>query len=382
MENQSLTRRYDIDWLRIFAVLLLIPFHSALIFVMDPNSIMYVKDTVSSPFLDTMASVIHQFHMPLFFVLAGMASYMALGFRSAGKYLKERVLRLLVPAVFGIATLIPAMTYLTQLSQGKTLSFIDHYLGFFRLNGSDLAGYNGTLTPAHLWFILFLFVFSLIGLPLFLWLRKPLEKGGGRFFGKPFALLLWGIPLTLAAGLDILGDKNPIVYFLFFFLGFVIMTGEGYQKAIHRDWVYYLPLAALFEVLRHLLPDYPDGTALWAVKGLMETTNRLIMVLALLGLGYRFLNRSGKAQKYLTEAAFPVYLLHLPVATLVAFFVIRMQAGVAVKYILIITTATLLSFLLYDLFRRVGFLRFLLGMKKKNGGAVAEVKKNSAAMDS
>lgn len=372
MGNLNLQRRYDIDWLRIIATLLLIPFHSALIFVMDPNSIMYVKDHVNSTFLDTMASVIHQFHMPLFFLLAGMASYMALGFRSPGKYLVERVTRLLVPAVFGILTLIPVTTYITQLSKGRTISFIDHFIGFFKINGNDLAGYNGTFTPAHLWFIYFLFFFSLIALPLFVSLRKSLERGNGKFFGKPFMLLLLGIPLTLGSGLDILGDKNPIVYFLFFFYGFVFMTGEGYQKAIDRDWIYYLPLAIIFEVLRHILPDYPDGTVLWALTGLMETTNRLIMVFVLLGAAHRFLNKGGRIHKYLTEAAFPVYLLHMTVTTLVAFFIVKIHAPVAVKYLLIITIATLLTFAVYEVLKRIGFMRFLLGMKsaKKNSPIV------------
>ncbi|MEO8355419.1 MAG: hypothetical protein ABI621_05875 [Chloroflexota bacterium] len=48
------------------------------------------------------------------------------------------------------------------------LSLPEHYAGFFRFDLEQLDGYNGTFTPAHLWFILFLFVFSLLGLPLFL----------------------------------------------------------------------------------------------------------------------------------------------------------------------------------------------------------------------
>ena len=360
---EAAQRRYDIDWLRILAVLLLIPFHSALIFVMDPNSIMYVKDSVNSPFLDGMASVIHQFHMPLLFVLSGMASFMALGYRSAGKYVAERFSKLLIPAAFGIVTLIPFTTYIARLSRGDFISFFSHYAGFFRFDGKDLSGYYGTLTPAHLWFLIFLFLFSLIGLPLFLSLRKPIQAGKLEFLTKPFALLLLGLPLALAASADILGDKNPIVYFLFFFYGFVLAGMEGSQKAIDRDWKFYLPLAILFECLRHILPDYPEGTLLWALWGIMVCTNRFIMVLALLGIGHRFLNKGGKALQYLSEAAFPVYLLHLPVTTLIGYYVIRMQAPVAVKYLVIISVATCATFLLYELLRRIRIMRFLLGMK-------------------
>ncbi|HLO29893.1 MAG TPA: hypothetical protein VK249_12195 [Anaerolineales bacterium] len=45
-------RRYDLDWLRVLAVLWLVPFHVALIFVLDPKSIMCITDVVNSRVLD------------------------------------------------------------------------------------------------------------------------------------------------------------------------------------------------------------------------------------------------------------------------------------------------------------------------------------------
>lgn len=165
-------RRDDIDWLRVLAVLLLVPFHSSLIFVMDPDSIMYIKDTVNSEFLDRMAGFIHQFHMPLLFTLSGASAYFALGFRSGRQYLKERINRLLIAAIFGVVVLMPPTTYITSMSRGDNMPFLMHLQGFFRLNIDDLAGYYGTLTPDHIWFIIFLFVFSIVGLPIFLSLRS------------------------------------------------------------------------------------------------------------------------------------------------------------------------------------------------------------------
>ena len=47
----SSERRHDLDWLRVLGVLLLIPFHVALIFVLDPYTIMYIRDVVNSPVL-------------------------------------------------------------------------------------------------------------------------------------------------------------------------------------------------------------------------------------------------------------------------------------------------------------------------------------------
>jgi glucans biosynthesis protein C len=130
-------RRVDLDWLRILAVLLLVPFHSALVFVLNPQSVMYVKDTVNSPFLDRAAGWVHQFHMPLLFAVAGASTWFALGGRTPGQYARERVLRLLV-------VLLPPMTWITSLAAGRTESLARHWLGFFRIDGSDLAGIGGT----------------------------------------------------------------------------------------------------------------------------------------------------------------------------------------------------------------------------------------------
>lgn len=363
-------RRYDLDWLRVLAVLLLVPFHSALIFVMAPDSIMYIKDSVNSEFLDRMAGFIHQFHMPLLFVISGASTYFALGFRSAGRYLRERVSRLLVPALFTIAVLLPPMTYITRLGRGEKMGFIQHFLGFFRLNPADLAGYYGTLTPAHAWFIIFLFVFSLLALPLFLLERREqnrrISARISAFFEQPFALLLLVIPLALAAALDLMGDKNPLYYFTTFCLGYLLMTGPGYQKAVDRSAWGALLLGIIFEIVRQTgYPDFREWSLPWIGIGLMEQSIRWLLVLAILGLGRRWLSKGGRALAYLSEAAFPFYLLHLPVNTLVGYLVIRLDTVIAVKYLLIVTLTMLITFGLYELARRAAPLRLLLGMKRR-----------------
>lgn len=365
----KLQRRNDIDWLRIFAVLLLIPFHSALIFVLDPNSIMYIKDSVNSEFLYRMEGVIHQFHMPLLFALSGISTCFALRFRSGRQYMGERLRRLLIPAVFGIVVLIPPMTYITSVTRGDSKSFISHFIGFFSINPSDLAGYLGTFTPAHLWFIVFLFIFSVIGLPLFLLMIKgkkhETDKKHRNFFSLPFTLALLGIPVALAASLDILGDKNPVVYFLIFFYGFLIMTDESYQKSIDRDAPFILIIAVIFEIIRQTVPmTSPELSLPWLLYGLMENINYWLWVMAILGLGHRFLNKGGPVLRYLSEAAFPFYILHLPLNTLVGYFIIKLSMGIAPKYILIVLLTIAADFMVYEILKRMNLFRFLLGMKR------------------
>src|SRR5574341_1375057 len=307
-------RRYDLDWLRVLRVLLLVPFHVALIFVLEPYTIMYIKDVVNSRGLASATAFIHMWHMPVLFIISGYSTYFALSFRSAREYVRERVLRLLVPLIFGILTFVPLTTY---LQHSHRLSLQEGYIGFFHMDWERLDGMTGSFTPAHLWFILYLIVFSVAGLPLFFALRS--EKG--RIVIKNLAagmksslwLMLWGIPLTLAAATNILGGFNPLYYFMVFFYGFVLASDERFQRSI--DKLTWIALAyGLFEAAVNImlpLSHYAAWTPQWMALGLMYQMGRWALTLAVLGLGHRFSNHTNHLLRYASETARPFYLLHM-----------------------------------------------------------------------
>src|SRR5262245_62142481 len=115
--TSSSERRHDLDWLRVLGVLLLIPFHVALIFVLEPYTIMYIRDVVNSLLLAHVTGFIHMWHMPMLFVISGASTYYALGFRSAGQYVRERFLRLFIPLAFGLLTFVPFTIYFQHRNQ-------------------------------------------------------------------------------------------------------------------------------------------------------------------------------------------------------------------------------------------------------------------------
>lgn len=112
--------------------------------------------------------------MLLLFFLAGMTSWHALEFHGGGSYLKEWFQRLVVPLVFGLIVIVPPQAYLARFKQPDyNKSYFGFLLDYFRIR-RDMLGFTGLFTPGHLWIILYLFVFSVIALPLFLYLkRKP-----------------------------------------------------------------------------------------------------------------------------------------------------------------------------------------------------------------
>jgi glucan biosynthesis protein C len=362
----SSERRHDLDWLRVLGVLLLIPFHVALIFVLQPYTIMYIRDMVNSPALSVTTGFIHMWHMPMLFMISGAATYFALDHRSAGQYIRERILRLLIPLVFGLVTFVPFTIY---IQHSNILSLQEGYLGFFRINLEQLDGMNGAFTPAHLWFILYLFVFSLVGLPLFLALRSEKGKGAikalGAMMQAPLSLIVWGIPLTLAAATNLLGDMNPLYYLLVFFYGFVLASDARFQQSIDKlTWV-ALAYGVLAAVINVMMPiqNYTEWTVQWMVLGLMYQMGRWALTLAVLGLGHRFLNRTNNVLRYASEAAMPFYLLHMTFSVLTGYFVIKLDAPVAVKYPLIVLVATSSTLVTYELVQRWNVTRWLFGMK-------------------
>ena len=346
------------DWLRVLAVLLLVPFHSAIVFNLSPNSIVYFKDVVESEILVEFVDFIHLWHMPLLFFLTGGAVYFSLQSRDAGQFLTERVRRLLIPLLFGIAVFIPLMIYVRFIGKPAAPSFFSHYIGFFS-KVTDLIGLDGHFTPGHLWFILELFCFSVITLPLLMWLKKKpnLMTGIGKFFSKPGLLLLFFILLTLINDLDLFGDKNPLYYCTIFLCGFLFIGDSRVMNSIGRQIYVYLIIGILsygsFFVFR--VPD--------VIAGPIYNLSRWSWMLFFLGLGHRLLNRATPALKYLGASSYTFYIVHLPVVTLVSWFIVKLKMPIAVKYSAIVILGTAVSFLLYELFKRIPPFRFLFGMK-------------------
>ena len=360
-------RRPDIDWLRVLAVLLLVPFHSALIFSLAPGDVVYVKDRVESQVLIQFAYFVHLWHMPLLFVLAGASTWFALEFRTAGKYLKERCARLVAPLLFAVTTLVPLMLYVQFLSK-PNFSFWQFYVRFFRIDFNNLSGYSGTFTPSYMWFVLFLFVFSVVALPLFLYLKR--ESGRrliarvATFFERRGMIFLLALPLAIAVVVADIGDKPPLLFLTLFIYGYIWVSDARFQTIVDRHRISALILGVLFTAAFQVLAATEGSLVLIHI---LYYFSRWCWLLAILGFGHKYLSRSGKMLAYLSEVSYPFYILHLPINTIVGYFVIQWPVGIAVKYPVIVVVTILATFAVYEaLVRRTSVTRFLFGMKPRS----------------
>jgi len=117
MSKPVYERRYDIDWLRAFAMLTVFFFHNARFFdFLD----WHVKNAERSLGMFLFVGFCDTWQMPLLMVISGIGSWFALEHRTAGQYLVDRVKRLLVPLyTVGLFILIPAQYYWDRVTKGR-----------------------------------------------------------------------------------------------------------------------------------------------------------------------------------------------------------------------------------------------------------------------
>lgn len=362
-------RVHYIDWLRVLAVLLLIPFHSARIF--DPYEAFYAKNAQISTALGWFISAVNLWHMPLLFLLAGASSYFALAHRSGRTYLSERTKRLLVPLLFGLLIVVPPQGWFGAMTNGHYTGSLAAYWPTFFLPRGDLSGYYGTFTPGHLWFILYLFVLSAVALPI---MRRLRGDGEARCRGLSCALanpLWWPVVvlvLMVASALPAPGGKNPFYFLVYFLLGYVVVSDERFIDGIERSRIAILVSAVvttaavllLYRLGADNLPRFSAGDVGFAA---LRFAAGWLGVLACLGFGKHYLDRPSRTLSYAAEASYPFYILHQTVIVAVGFYVVSLPWGIGPKYLTIMVAAVALTLGGYEIVRRVPALRFLFGMK-------------------
>jgi surface polysaccharide O-acyltransferase-like enzyme len=370
-------RRHDIDWLRVLAMFSVFLFHCARYF---DHEGWHVKNPQLSFGFSVFVAILVQWIMPIFFVLSGLSSRFALNFRSAGQYLGERFKRLFIPLVFGIFILIPPQVYIERFTNAQfSGSFFQFYPYYF--DGWYGFGGNFAWMGLHLWFLLVLFLHSLITLPLFLSLKGEgagrLVPGLASFFEKSGAILLWVLPLALmeflfhpeGLGQRNFGGWNIFVYLVFFLYGYLLASDERYRLSVEKQRVIFLALAAITTLVGYysrrsgVYPSFGSLDYFW--MSLLRTFNSWVWVLAILGIGSKHLAFPNRLLKYASAAVLPFYILHQSVIVIFGFFFIDWSVSVMLKYLVLSTVSFITIMLIYEfLIKRFGPLRFLFGMKR------------------
>lgn len=352
-------RRYGLDWLRVIVVFLLFPFHTARVFDWwEPN---YVKDTADA-FSSWFVAGVGFWFMALLFVIAGYSAFQALNKRTPKEYLRERTRRLLVPLLFGLVLIVPVQGYCAVLQQRTFTGNYLQFLGRYFLDFHDISGYTGGFTPAHLWFILYLFIISISLLPLMARRRTKESKVSDAGLLVPaFAALM------AAEALPSIGGKNIFFYALLFWYGFLIARSPTAMATIRRLRFITLAAAAVLTPAYLFVAsglDWPSGyTLLAGAVALFRNLCVWLIILALMGLADMYLCKPSPALSYAGRAAFPIYVLHQSVMMVIAYYIVRTGLSPAVKYTAIMLGTLAACLAIYEALRRFKATRFILGIK-------------------
>jgi peptidoglycan/LPS O-acetylase OafA/YrhL len=377
-------RRHDLDWLRVLAMLAVFLFHNARFFDTDG---WHVKNAERSLAATVFVGFLNTWQMPLLMLLAGAASWYALEARTARAYLLERTKRLLVPLyTVGFFVLVPPQAYWDKVTNdGFSGSFWEYYPRF--LKGIRFEPGLGFLDfwHGHLWFLRSLFLYSLIGLPLLLFLKS---RTGRRWTaqlagwcGKAAGLFLFVVPILMVqVGLrPLCSGYDPAVadllYLLVFFLvGYVLMADDRLTVAVRRHGTIGLVLGvAGFLALVYLVLGYgyrgwgrPDRSMVCLVFFTVASLTTWCWIVFFLSLAARHLSRNSKLLTYANEAVLPFYVLHQTVILAVGRYVVLWPVSMALKYAIIVMLSFIAIMVTYELLvRRVSVLRVVFGMRPR-----------------
>jgi glucan biosynthesis protein C len=375
-------RLHYLDTLRVLAVFMVFLYHSTMPFTLGQADIM--NDETSLVATMFFSAFLAPWGMPFFFLLAGAGIWFALQRRTARQFAGERFRRLFVPFLVGCALLTPLQTYIAWLFRLRVGTYEGSYLQFFLVERFN--GWNPTIFDwlgFHLWFLGYLFVGSLLLLPLFKWLKGEAgqrvvswlaglceHRGGVLVFILPLLLIQLGLRPFFP---DERNWADFFYYLAFLLAGYLFYADERFLRAVRRDrWlVLAVGIAALLGLMATVAlgeaetlfstPSNPGFYVFWACA----VVDSWCWLIVMLYVGMRFLDFSNKWTRYGQEAILPFYVLHQPVIFVIAFYVVQWEAGVTVKMLTVILASFVVTAALYELLvRRVAPLRALFGMKR------------------
>ncbi len=375
MSTPSSSRRADIDWIRVAAFGLLILYHVGLVYA--PWD-WHVHSPYTIEPLRYAALALNPWRLTLLFFVSGVALRFMSRNRRPLAVIAQRLARLIPPFLFGVLVLVPPQSWLEALDKGSwTQGFGAWWLAEF-----SPAGFADGIPLNHLWFVLYIAVYSVLILGFSVWVRglAELERLVSR------GLSSWGLLILPILYLAFVRQKlfatyglsnhletdwyNHAASFAVFALGFLLALQDTFWRSFERlRWV-FLSFAVVSLAVLIALEAHPGGMAFnGLVKNTMFAIDQWSTLGAVVGFAGRHLRQAdGPLLRYLTDAVFPCYLIHQTLLV-IAVYVLEPKGLPMGLEVPILATVTLGgSLLVYELVKRMGPFRPLWGLKRQVSG--------------
>lgn len=379
-------RIHSLDSLRAIMMLLGLVIHSALTYnVTDHGDVWNLKDPeTTSIATDFLVLIIHAFRMPIFFLIAGFFGAMLFYERKPLKMISNRVSRIVFPFLVFLFILSPILSFVSQYSY-FTLEALPDDLGTILIPFSEFYFYipKGT---AHLWFLYYLIYATGFSVLLALFLKKlpkttqKITKVFSWIIQKPFVRIVFFAGITfvilsvlktpmIASSTAFIPDTNTFVFYVFFYLtGWILYKSKQHLHTIMKfDWL-CMVLAIVLVLSQGAIIQYSG-------LGLGPTSNSSLLIIfsafivwlfifGITGLFIRYGSHHSARMRYISDASYWVYLIHLPLTIILPTVVWKLPIGAIPKFLLVLLGTTIVCFVTYHYFVRNTFIgKFLNGRK-------------------
>lgn len=383
MPNDTLPHRlFFLDWVRIIAFAVLVPYHVGMYYVTWD---FHIKSPYASALLEPWMRLVSPWRMDLLYLVSGAAtSFMLMPSGASSALLRVRVRRLLIPLVFGMLVVVPPQSW---LEVGQKLGYGGDYVDFMRLyltghHGFCFAPGNCLALPTwnHLWFLIYLFVYTLMLWFFVRWHPGLIDRVARRLpqWFKGAGLLFWPI-LFLTLSRMALSKPFPVThalagdwfahsqFFAVFLLGVVLARAPTlWLRIAQLRWLALaLAIAAWLLLIQGSWLRLANGVSGGAVGSAVYSVQQWCAMVAALGFASIYLNRDGPLRRYLTQAVFPVYILHQTILIALASALMPFQLQPSVDGLLLILGTLAISLIGFEVIRRLNWVRPLFGLTGK-----------------
>ena len=394
MENQKFERRYDLDWLRVIAILIVLLYHVGLIYC--SSWWFHLKSENTSKIFNYIMIFAHNWRMPLLLFISGAATIYATRKRTLFQMYKERNKRLLVPLIFAMLVVVPPQIYYERIL---------NYNGFWEFYKTvfEFVPYpkGGSFSWHHMWFVLYLLLYSVLALPLLAFFRK--DKAGkiinkmDSYFNKKWSFLSGVIFLVISQIIlrPFFPDETHALiddwaYFVqygsFYFMGLLVSICPGAWDNIEKNRKFHLKIGLVSSAIMWGLYGGLWGYVNQIIPNrwveIIFDINLMVLgwtwVLILAGYGKMYLNKKSEFLKFSNEGIYPFYILHQTVIIAVGYYYLQNNSSILSGFIIISILSFIITVLLYLLFiRPFNITRFLFGMKPLKSDAIKGTEKIS-----
>ena len=319
---------------------------------------------------DIVMYILYPWFMPLMFILAGISARYSLEKHSGKEWFKSRTRKLLVPSTLGLFFLGAGVGWINTIASDAadsiaSLPFLIKYV-IWAISGCG-----------PLWFIQDLWILSLA----LLIVRKIDAKG--KFMtlcGKAgivtvilIGMLFWLGHQTLimepnpesADGLYNL--YKPFFYLITFLMGYFVLSHETVQENIARTWIPLTICAVTSGLILTITKFGQDYTSPQYLSAPLNNIYGWLMCLAMMGWFKASFDKTNTFASYMTRSSYGIYIVHyLIIAVLGYMLKVKTHLNPACIYIILTIAVFTLSPLLYEIIKRIPFIRWcVLGEKRR-----------------